>query len=45
MYLKLAKQYKHWHTINCVENNNLLSPDTIHQKIISTLQKEKIIDN
>ena len=45
MYLQLAKHYKHWHTINCVENNNLLSPDTIHQKIISTLQKEKIIDN
>lgn len=44
MYLQLAKQYKHWYKINCVENNNLLSPEIIHQRIISTLQKEKIID-
>jgi len=45
MYLKLTKQYKHWYKIDCVENNTLLSPNMIHQRIVSTLQKEKIIDN
>jgi len=37
MYQQLARQYKHWVTINCVENGRLLPPLAIHQKIIKLL--------
>lgn len=43
MYLQLAKQYKHWHKIDCIKNNNLLPVETIHQEIIKTLKQQKII--
>lgn len=36
-YLYLAKNNKHWTTINCVERNRLLTPKEIHAKIIATL--------
>ena len=34
MYLELAKRYKHWVKIDCIENGKLLTPENIHQKII-----------
>jgi len=34
MYLKLAKKYPHWTIINCIENNQLLSKEEIHEKIV-----------
>lgn len=43
MYLKLAKRNKHWMKIDCVKNNQILSPETIHKKIITALKSKKII--
>lgn len=43
MYLDLAKKYKHWHKIDCVIEGNILPIDTIHHKIISLLQTQKIL--
>lgn len=38
MYLELAKKYKHWVKIDCVENGKLLSSkEEIHKKIIKLL--------
>lgn len=43
MYLKLAKRYNNWVIINCVENNNILPPQTIHQKIIKVLNERGLL--
>lgn len=43
MYLDLCTKYPHWVKIDCVKNNKLLSPKTIHEEILSVLQKHKII--
>jgi dTMP kinase len=44
MYLQLAKQYRHWHIIDCVDKKgNILSREEIHQKVIDTLEKKKLI--
>jgi len=43
MYLKLAKRYKHWIKIDCVENGKLLTPEEIHKKNIKVLEENKII--
>ncbi|MDO8609398.1 MAG: hypothetical protein Q7R95_02535 [bacterium] len=45
MYLKLAKRYKHWITINCVENNKILSEQIIHNKIMNILSEKNILQN
>lgn len=37
MYLRLAKKYKHWVRIDCIEDNKMLSPQIIHQKILDIL--------
>lgn len=43
MYLKFAFENKHWIKIDCVENNKILPPESIHKKIISILQNKKYI--
>lgn len=44
MYLDLAKQYKHWEVIKCVDSKgNILSVAKIHKKIIAVLKKRKIL--
>jgi len=40
MYLDLAKKNRHWEIINCVENNQILPKEVIHQKIIELLAKK-----
>jgi dTMP kinase len=43
MYLSLSKKYKHWITISCLQNGKLLSPEIIHDNIISVLHEKKIL--
>lgn len=44
MYEELSKKYKHWVMVKCVdEKGNLLSKNTIHQKILQILQERGII--
>lgn len=40
MYLQLAKEYKHWVKINCAENNKILPPKIILNKIIDVLKSK-----
>jgi dTMP kinase len=40
MYLDLAKKNKNWEVINCVENDQILPKEVIHQKIIELLGKK-----
>ena len=45
MYLSLAKKYKHWEVIKCVDGRgDILPVDKIHEKIITTLKKRNIIE-
>ena len=37
MYLEMAKKNNHWIKIDCIENEKVLPPETIHQKIIDKL--------
>jgi len=37
MYLEIVKTNKSWIKIDCVENNEILSPEIIHKKIIDKL--------
>lgn len=41
MYLQFAEKYRHWVKIDCVENNQLLSPQAIHNKILEVLKQKK----
>ncbi|MFH1244828.1 MAG: hypothetical protein V1487_04645 [bacterium] len=44
LYLDLAKRYKHWVVIECVsKTGKLYSTETIHHKIVTTLQERGII--
>jgi len=43
MYLKLCQKYPHWVKIDCVENQQLLSKELIHQQIITVLKQRKLI--
>jgi hypothetical protein len=43
MYLYLSGKYRHWVKIDCVENERLLDPKTIHSKIIKVLQEKNIL--
>ena len=43
MYLNFATTNKHWINLNCIENNKMLTPEVIHQKIIDLLKKKKYI--
>jgi len=43
MYLELAAKNKHWVKIDCVENDKILPPDVIHQKILDILKKKEFI--
>ena len=44
MYLDLAKKYKHWEVIKCVDSKREILPvEKIHQKILRALRKRKII--
>lgn len=43
MYLELAKRYKHWVIVNCLENKKLLNPQQIHKKVVAVLQSKKIL--
>jgi len=45
MYLDLAKKYKHWEVIKCVNSKGEILPvERIHQKILRVLRKRKIIE-
>ncbi len=37
VYLNFAKEKKGWHIVECVENEKLLSPEKIHQRILKLL--------
>lgn len=37
MYLELANRYRHWIKINCVENNQIMTPESIHKKVIQAV--------
>ncbi len=44
MYLSLAKKYKHWEVIKCVDSKGKILPvDKIHKKILRVLRKRKIV--
>lgn len=43
MYLRLVKKYDRWVKIDCVENNQILSPQAIHEKILAILKDKKIL--
>jgi len=44
MYKQLVKKYKHWEMIKCVNGKGeLLSIKEVHEKILKTLKKKKII--
>lgn len=39
-YLSFAKEKKEWHIVECVENEKLLSPEEIHEKIMAILENK-----
>lgn len=44
LYLSLAKQYKHWEVIKCVDSRGKIYPvEVIQRKIISALKKRRIL--
>lgn len=43
IYLNYAITKRNWVKIDCVENDKIISPDIIHQKIIATLLKKGYI--
>lgn len=43
MYLNLAQKYRHWVTVTCTENNQILAPQQIHKQILSILKQKKYI--
>lgn len=44
LYLDLAKKYKHWEVIECIDKQGELYPvETIHKKIISVLKKREML--
>ncbi|MBP9702686.1 hypothetical protein KBD69_03275 [Candidatus Woesebacteria bacterium] len=44
LYLELAKRYKHWVVIPCVDGSGkLYSVETIHKKIVSTLKERGVL--
>lgn len=44
LYLDLAKKYKHWEVIECVDpRGELYSVETIHKKIINALKKKELL--
>lgn len=42
MYLRLIAQHKHWVQIDCAKSDKMLSPEIIHQKILTVLKDKKI---
>ncbi len=45
MYLELAKRYRHWVVIECVDRGELLSRESIHELIVNALVKRKLISS
>lgn len=44
LYLELAKRYKHWEVIKCVDGRGrLLSVEAVHKKIMKALKEHEII--
>jgi len=43
MYLRLAKIYKHWVRVDCVESQRILSPEEIHIKVLEILKERKLL--
>lgn len=43
VYLSYCRKFPHWVKIDCVEHGSILPKEEIHQKIITVLQKKKII--
>jgi dTMP kinase len=42
MYLELAKKYKHWKTIECVNEDKIIPIDAIHKKIVEIIGEKEI---
>jgi hypothetical protein len=38
MYLALTKKYKHWKTVECVENNTLLTKEEIFERMMALVK-------
>jgi dTMP kinase len=43
VYLRLAKRFPHWVMIDCTEDGAILPKEEIHRKILSVLERKKII--
>ena len=44
-YLEISKKYPKFKIIECVENNKILPPQIIHEKIWQTIAKSSLIQN
>ncbi|MBL7159138.1 nucleoside 2-deoxyribosyltransferase [Candidatus Microgenomates bacterium] len=45
MYLYLAKNKRKWIKIDCTENNKILPKEKIHEMIVETLKKKRVMSN
>lgn len=46
MYQLLAKRFKHWHLVTCVNaKGELLSKEAIHRKIVALLKRTGVLEN
>ncbi len=43
MYISLSNKYKHWKTIQCINNNVLLSKEEIHKKILNIIEQSVLV--
>jgi dTMP kinase len=43
LYLRLCRTHQHWVKIDCIENDSILSPQKIHQKILTVLKQKKLL--
>jgi len=44
LYLKIAKRYKHWEVIKCIDSKGkLLSIEKVHKRVVAALKKHKIV--
>ena len=39
-YLRLAKNFRHWHIVECEQDNNLLTPNQIHLQIVNLIENK-----
>jgi len=44
MYRQLARRYKHWVQINCLDKKGQLkTPEEIHKMVIQVLRRRKVV--